>query len=135
MSIFGNLFGTKEVVDNLVDKDSGLLAQVGGWIGNMEYTDEERAKANAATREWGIRQLSALEPFKVVQRILAFSIMGMWLIVGFNVLAAIWVQDAVIKADMLTFAFSDYVLYPAMIVLSLYFGGGVVDSLKRKILK
>ena len=33
--------------DDLLDKNDGLVAQVGGWIGNMEYTDEEKAEANA----------------------------------------------------------------------------------------
>lgn len=35
--------------DNILDKDNGLLAQVGGWIGNMNFTPEEAAEMNAKT--------------------------------------------------------------------------------------
>ena len=35
--------------DNVLDKDNGLLAQVGGWIGNMNFTEEEAAEMNAKT--------------------------------------------------------------------------------------
>jgi hypothetical protein len=33
-------------MDNVLDKDSGLLTQVGGWIGGMNFTEEERAEMN-----------------------------------------------------------------------------------------
>ena len=35
--------------DNILDKDNGLLAQVGGWIGNMNLTDEEVMEFNGKT--------------------------------------------------------------------------------------
>lgn len=38
-----------KAVDNVLDKDDGLLTQFGGWIGNMKLTDEEVMKANAET--------------------------------------------------------------------------------------
>ena len=47
MSKIGGLFTGKTVenaTDNLLDKDNGLLTQVGGWIGNMNFTEEERAE-------------------------------------------------------------------------------------------
>lgn len=47
MSWFTSLFSSSKVVDNVLDKDSGLLSQVGGWIGNFNFTDEEQSKANA----------------------------------------------------------------------------------------
>jgi hypothetical protein len=33
--------------EDIFDKDSGLLAKAGGWIGNLSYTEEERAENNA----------------------------------------------------------------------------------------
>ena len=39
----------EKVQDNILDKDNGLLAQVGGWIGNMNLTDEEVLEFNAKT--------------------------------------------------------------------------------------
>ena len=39
----------KETQKNILDKDNGLLTQVGGWIGNMNLTKEEVMKQNAKT--------------------------------------------------------------------------------------
>ena len=38
-----------KVIDDVMDKDNGLISQVGGWIGNMKLTDEEVLEANAKT--------------------------------------------------------------------------------------
>lgn len=43
MSIFSFLTSAPKVVDNVFDMEKGLLAQVGGWIGNQQFTDQERA--------------------------------------------------------------------------------------------
>ncbi len=40
---------TPKAVDDVMDKDNGLLSQVGGWIGNMNLTPEEVLKQNAKT--------------------------------------------------------------------------------------
>lgn len=129
MNFLGKLFGTDKAVDNLLDKDKGLLAKTGGWIGNFNYTDEEKAEADSQTREWGFRQLEALAPFKVVQRILAFAAASLWIVVAANVIAAIWIEaktGLTVKADMMAFAMSDYVFWPVMVVFGLYFAGGVI---------
>ena len=129
MNFLGKLFGTDKAVDNLLDKDSGLLAKAGGWIGNFNYTEEEKAESDAQTREWGFRQLEALAPFKVVQRILAFAAASLWIIVAINVIVAIWIEASTgltVKADMMAFAMSDYVFWPVMVVFGLYFAGGVI---------
>lgn len=51
MSWLTSLFSSGKTVDNVMDKDNGLLTQVGGWIGNMNFTKEEQAKMNLATGE------------------------------------------------------------------------------------
>jgi hypothetical protein len=33
----------KEVATNILDKDNGLIAQAGDWIGKQQYTDQEKA--------------------------------------------------------------------------------------------
>ena len=38
-----------KAVDDVLDKDNGLLSQFGGWIGRMDLTDEEVMKANIKT--------------------------------------------------------------------------------------
>lgn len=123
MGWFGRLIGTEKAIDNLTDKD-GLLAKAGAWIGNFQYTDEEKAEADAKTREWGLRQLEALAPFKVIQRVIALAVSSFWIIVGLNILVAIWLNHPA-KQDLMTFALSEYVFWPVLAVLSLYFTGGV----------
>ncbi len=146
MSWWGKLFGTEKAVDSLLDKDKGMLVRAGKWINDMQYTDAEREQNNLIVKEWGIKQLEALLPFKVVQRVLAFLVIGFWVIVGANVLVALWVealsvpkecaagmicQGIQIKKDMMDFAMSQYVLWPSLTVLALYFTGGVLPSKTR----
>jgi hypothetical protein len=49
MSIFSKFFGSKKVVENVFDSNNGLLTQFGGWIGNMNLTEEELLKSNTNT--------------------------------------------------------------------------------------
>jgi hypothetical protein len=145
MGVFGRLFGTEKAIDNIIDKDAGLVAQVGAWIGNKTYTDEEMAEANAVTRVWALDQLNALAPFKVVQRILAFAVTFLWVFGGMCVIGAIFVEAYVnfglvegaaqldLRAPLLKFILSDYVFLPTMLVYGLYFGGGVIESIKSKL--
>ncbi|HEY7867062.1 MAG TPA: hypothetical protein VIC51_13805 [Psychromonas sp.] len=138
MSWIGNLFGTESAVNNLVDKDDGLIVRAGSAIGNLHYSNQERAnddKENAkALQEWSIRFLDAMAPFKIVQRVLAFAAMFFWLFVGLNVVIAIWIKAIYPEIDAVTalteFAFSDYVFYPVMAIFVLYTGGGTINSIR-----
>jgi len=137
MGWFGRLFGTQDAINNVIDKENGLLTQVGGWVGNMNYTDEEKAEAAAETRKWGLEQLKALEPFKVVQRVIAFMTTGMWAFVGINIVAALWIKaithGSIDAAEgLIELAFSDYIFWPVVAVLSLYMSGGVLPQLFGK---
>jgi hypothetical protein len=134
MSWIGNLFGTTKAVDNLVDKDNGLLVRAGTALGNLHYSDQEKAEGAERTREWGIRVLDAIAPFKIVQRILAFSVMFMWIFMGVNVAVAVWIRAVYPDIDAVTglmqFAFSDYVFWPTIAIVTLYTGGGTINSLR-----
>jgi tRNA A37 threonylcarbamoyltransferase TsaD len=46
MSWFGLVKSAPKIADNIFDKDKGLLTQVGGWIGNSKFTEEEQAEMN-----------------------------------------------------------------------------------------
>lgn len=139
MGVFGRLFGSDEAIHNITDKEQGLVAKAGGWFDRLEFTDEEKEENRLAVRRWGLKQLDALQPFKVVQRILAFSIAFLWVLVGLNVLVAIWLgggdPDYLVREAMLEFAFSDYIFWPVSVCFGLYFGGGLVESIRRKEVK
>jgi hypothetical protein len=134
MSWIGSLFGTSKAVDAIVDKDKGLLVRAGTALGNLHYSDQEKSQTDERTREWGIRVLDAIAPFKVVQRILAFSAMGMWIFIGVNLSVAIWIKAVYPEIDAVTsftqLAFSDYIFWPVIAIFTLYTGGGTINSLK-----
>ena len=47
MSLWGaikGVFSAPKMVDNVFDKDNGLLTQVGQFIGHQQYTDQEKAE-------------------------------------------------------------------------------------------
>ena len=46
---FLGIFKSKKTEDNIFDKDNGLLAKVGGWVGNNKLTPEEIMESNSAT--------------------------------------------------------------------------------------
>ena len=129
MSWFGKLFGTEKAVDNLVDKDNGLLVRAGTALGNLHYSEQEKAENALLVREWGIRQLEALQPFKVVQRIIAFSVMFLWVFAALNYITMLWLEHPKLDS-LLEFLMSDYVFWPTLSILSLYTGGGTINSLR-----
>lgn len=133
MKWLGKLFGTEKAVDNILDNEKGLLVRAGGWIDGLKHTDQEKAEHQLLVKQWGLKQLEALHPFKVVQRIIVFAIMSMWAIVGLNLAVAIWLK-AVMGIDAVTdfkeLAFSDYIFWPTVSVLSLYVTGGVLPTKK-----
>jgi len=133
MGFLGRLFGTEKAVDNLLDKDEGLLVRAGGWANDLHHSDAEKARDALEVRQWGIKQLEALGPFKIVQRIIAFTVSFLWLLVGLNVIVAIWVEALIpkieVREEMLAFAMSDYVFWPVLCVLGLYMGGGVLPGM------
>jgi hypothetical protein len=49
MAWYNPLSWGEKATENILDKNDGLLAQVGGWIGNMDLTEEERIEFNAKT--------------------------------------------------------------------------------------
>ena len=46
MGLFSLFKAAPKTVDDIFDKDDGLLTQVGGWVGSAHFTEEERAEYN-----------------------------------------------------------------------------------------
>jgi len=152
MSWFNPLSWGEKAADNVLDKDNGIAVQFGGFINGLHYSDAEKAQNNLTTIEFALQRLKALEPFKIVQRIIAFATLFLWVIVGINVVVSIWVYaitkstvttctadnicttvitgiDA--RTDLMTFAMSDYVFWPVICVFTLYCGGGVARYFRK----
>ncbi len=153
--MFESIFGTKKAVDNILDKDDGILVKIGAFANDMHLSDVERERFDIMRRKLAVKMLAALEPFKVVQRIIAFATMFLWGFVGFNIVIALWIEaifnntvtttttigDVVtvvvtthefdISGPLIEFAMSQYVLIPVSLVLGLYMAGGAAESNNR----
>lgn len=130
MSWFRALFSADKVADNVLDKDNGLLAKAGGWIGNMNFTEEERAEMNKKFQDLALEKLKALAPFKVMQRILVTIIASTWA-TGFFFMLCFIAFDSKTRIDNLyAFMQTEYAWTPMFGVVVLYLLGGVVPSKK-----
>jgi len=113
------------------------------------YTDEEKAEMKNVYAESLPTILKSYEPFKIAQRVLAFwfsFLFGMAFLTGlamsfaniiikYNALKDGVALDKIILLDIeplfaLVGAFSLGIIMIA--IVSFYFGGGVIDSIKRK---
>ena len=123
--IAGRVFGTAKAVDDILDKDKGLLVRAGTWIGNLNLTDEEKMENNLLVREWGLKQLEALAPFKIMQRIMVTIIMVQWAILFNAIIVAICFKSTVVLDNLFLFAQSQFAWYPVGAAVTLYLLGGV----------
>ncbi len=51
MAWYNPLSWSDKVIDNVLDKDDGLLKGVGGWIDNLSHTDQEKAESREGLRK------------------------------------------------------------------------------------
>jgi len=76
-----------KTTNDIFDKDRGLLTQVGGWIGNMQYTDEERAETDSANlqavRTFVVDTLSENTDRSVARRQIAVEFMRFYMLMLF----------------------------------------------------
>ena len=50
MSWIGRIFGTRKAMEDITDKDNGLLVRAGEALGNLHYSEQEKAIANQHPR-------------------------------------------------------------------------------------
>lgn len=82
------------------------------------YTPQEKA-------EMRLKQLKAVEPFKVVQRILMGAIALVWVLLILQYCAAIWIGAEEIKKALLELVAMEFVWGPTLAGFALYLGGGL----------
>lgn len=154
MSIFNPLTWGDKAAENVLDKKDGLAVKFGGFVNDLHYSDAEKADTNLKITEFALTRLKLLEPFKIVQRIIAASTLFMWLFIGINLAVSIWVYAITKKVevmcdiqgnncapvvtggidartDFMQLAMSDYVFWPVVCVFTLYCGGGVVRYFRK----
>ncbi len=89
MGWFSNLFKVApKAVDDVLDKDNGLITQFGSWIGNSNFTPEEIAELNAQTaqdvRKFVVDTLSESTERSRTRRSMALLVMRFYILILFT---------------------------------------------------
>ena len=128
LQILGNIFGTGEVIKKGLD----LIDEA--WTSDEEKA-ENQAKIIEAKTNAKATLLNAYAPFKLAQRYLALMFSTVFLFVMINgILGALygWVDmEAVNEAKK--FANEMYLGEIVLTIVIFYFGGGAIESLKKKV--
>jgi hypothetical protein len=119
MGILGKIFGSDKVID------AGISA-----IDAMVYTDEEKANMELSKSKMKIEILKAYEPFKLAQRVLAFGITGLVIVLVLVSLGVMYnggnVSDVYAVADH----FNIGLAFISIIVF--YFGSGATEGIIKQ---
>ena len=51
MAWYNPLSWSDKIIDNVLDKDNGLLKSAGGWIDNLSHTDQEKEESREGLRK------------------------------------------------------------------------------------
>jgi len=117
-SWLGNILGSSTVVDGI---KSGIDKSI--------LTDEERL-------DYQKELLKAYEPFKIIQRVLAFIVTTLFAFVliievSLTIIGAMWIDSAELAVEMINkLDIVGMLGYSFMAIMSLYFSGGVISSFK-----
>ncbi len=107
-------FGEKSIMDT--------IKGVGSWVDEQQLTNQEQVEIK-------IMLFKAMEPFKVIQRIMVTIIMWHWIIWAANVLGSIWLGhydgDYALYTKFVEYAQLQMVWVPTAAAVTLYLGGGL----------
>lgn len=131
MGWLSGLFSKSDIVKDVFDKDNGLLEQAGNWIGNMSYTDEEKAEANAKLNDGVAEFVKSTLSENTVRSKTRRSIAKVWifseLIIVFATMAAAPFDVALAKFYW-SIATSELMFWGTMAVLSFFFGSYMLNQ-------
>jgi hypothetical protein len=132
MSLFGKIFGTKDVIKKAAD---GIYNGVDASF----FTEEEKA-------EYRLNLLKAYEPFKLIQRVLATLVtsvyLGVWVLSAILYVISIFFDpctvEVVCKYVQLQEVSKDLAMMnnttlgnPFLAIMGLYFAGGMLEGALR----
>lgn len=126
-----NLIDTKKTVDNVMDKDNGLLSQVGGWIGGMNFTEEEKAEMNAKMVE-GVGSFVKMTLSENTERSKTRrDVAVMWIKVQLAMLLIVFIAaplDMAIAEFYLSIAFGTVMVGGTLSIIGFFFGAHMLSS-------
>jgi hypothetical protein len=127
-TLLKRLFGHEEIVREVYEKLAGSKAE--------HFTTTERAESARAL-------FRSYEPFKLIQRFLALLVsltyVGVWAICAMLMVSSVFFMGSELGDTIREVAVEianlnrDTLEWPAILVLSLYFGGGVVEGIVERV--
>lgn len=139
MSFFskiGNLITGKsaeKTVDNLLDKDNGILVRVGGFINDLHLSDAERAelakKTGDAIAKFAVDTLGENTERSKTRRTIAVE----WIRAQLTMMILVFVMapfDADTAKMLFNIATSEIMFWCTMAVMGFFFGGYYLNSAK-----
>jgi len=116
--LLGKLFGSSDVIKSGIDLIDSFHTST-----EEEITAKTKAKVNI---------MEAYAPFKLAQRVIAFSFTGVYLIC-FGMVLGFTLMDRVADADKVQRVLEDFQIGWAMIViLGFYFGAGAAEGFMER---
>lgn len=131
MSIFSWFKSAPKAVDNVLDKDNGLLSQFGGWIGGQQFTEQEKAEHMAKAASLGLEHMKATMGESTERSKTRRDVAVLWirLQVGLVVMCAMWVPfKTEIAKTYFELATSDLMLFGTLTILTFFFGSHLLSS-------
>ena len=134
MNIWSNVvsfFTSNKVADNILDKDNGLLTQIGGWVGNANFTEEEGRELNQklsnAVADFAVKTMDEnTERSKTRRNIAIMWIKAQLALVFLVVVVAPF--DIELAKFYATIAFGTLMLGGTLSVLAFFFGGHMLSA-------
>lgn len=114
-----------------MDKDNGLLSQVGGWIGNMNFTPEEQAKMNARMAD-GVGEFVKMTLGENTERSKSRrAIAKMWIFFQLFMIAIVVIAaplDMELAKFYLSIAFGTVMVGGTLSIIGFFFGAHMLSS-------
>ncbi len=131
MNWFTSIFSSNKAVDDVMDKEKGLLAQAGSFIGGMSYTDEEKAENRERLNQGVVDYVKSTLSESTVRSKTRRSVAIWWIRVELF-LVLLTCATAFFNIDLAKFywsvATSELMFWGTMSVIGFFFGPYMIGS-------
>jgi len=127
--------GTPKVIDDVFDKNDGLLSKAGGFINDLHYSDAEKAKAHADLAKAVSTHIASTLSESTVRSRTRRRIAEMWIRVqlGLILMAAICIPlDKAATRNYFELATCEVMMYGTGSIIVFFFGAYVWGTYIKK---
>lgn len=141
MNLLGWMKTGTKTVDDVFDKDSGILVKAGGWFDRLHDTDQEKAirtaeslgKINQGVSDLVVATMSESTERSKTRRALAITWVNKhWRLVELTTVIAIaefvWKQEITLTKILLSITFSTVLTAGTLAVLAFFFGSHMLSA-------